>query len=170
MKIQDKELLENFKRLCKENDKMIKDKNIRQIQPICFLIPKEGKPTAIMMVWENSEEKERMKQALKKAILMQPIKAYVLIFDTKITMLNQKTGEREVSDAIMRSIYTPKAKKQQAVLYKDHKITKKMTFPQKIRNPDEWDLWGEGIDADSKENKAYQRYKKENPEKYGDLA
>jgi len=105
-------------------------------------------------------------------VLSKDVIGYMIIFDTYMTSLDKKTGEREVFDVIVRNLYTPKKAILEFVKYKDNKIVEVIDM-SKDEAMDEWNFWGKGFDENDeklvKENKEYQKFKEENPEKFKEI-
>ena len=122
----------------------------------------------ITLSFKTAQEKEFLRLNLMQHLAKIDLSGYIIIFDATCTILNQKTGDREVSDAVTRTLYTQKERLQEIVFYKDKKIIKK----QKIKTSaafDNWDLWNNGLKYNDKNDAEYQKYKKENPELYKDI-
>lgn len=166
----DKKLMKLFKNLCKANDKIIK-KEKNSFLPICVLVKKNNHIEIMGMMFRNSDEKEIMKQGILKYIANQEIKAYILILDTKMTTL-EKTNERIVQDASVRTIYTPKGKYTEVVNYKDGKILDTLKIRDDKTMKSYWDLWNINPEYTAEEEKAqedYWKFKREHKELYEDL-
>ncbi len=160
-------ILRIYRDICKINDDQIT--KMDEIHPMCFLIKKDYNITPVLFAFNGHDEKVRMRKQLKKFIVEQDILGYILIMDTKMTMIDKKGKDPpKVTDAIIRTLYTPKEKKMEMVIYKDHKITKIMRPNKKDtkKTQDEWDLWGKGIEWDDKTSKDYHKFKMDNKELY----
>ncbi|HDY68266.1 hypothetical protein LCGC14_0862770 [marine sediment metagenome] len=162
-------ILRIYKDVCKINDDLIKKGG--EIHPMCFLIKKNYNLTPIIFMFKDQDEKVEMRKQLKNFIVKQDICGYILIFDTKMTMIDKK-GKKppEVVDAIVRTLYTPGEKKMEMLTYKDKKIIKTIKLNKKDikKTQDEWDLWGKGFDETTikKGGFDYRKFKRENPELY----
>ena len=163
-------ILRIYRDICKINDDMIR--KVDEVCPMCFLIQKNYNLVPIIFKFDNQDEKIKLRKVLKDFILKQDILGYILIFDTKMTMVDKKgKNPPKVTDAIVRTLYTPAEKKMEMVIYKDKKITKTIKLSKKDvkKTQDEWDLWREGVDESSmkKDGFDYHKFKMENKELYG---
>jgi hypothetical protein len=135
-----KKVLKLFEQVCEVNDQMIQT---TKVIPMAIIIY-ENKPASIIgMVFRDGLQKIKMRNGLKKLIAEQDCKAYILIMDTLMTTIDQKTKKHEVKDAIIRQLYTPKEKIMEAVFYKDRQILEKKRFTddETMVFASEWDLW-----------------------------
>ena len=157
-------ILRIYKDICKINDDLIRKTD--SIAPMCFLIKKDYNLIPVLCKFSDHDEKIALRKKLKQFILKLDILGYIIIFDTKMTMIDKKGKDPpKVVDAIIRTLYTPKEKKMEMVIYKDHKITKTIRLSKKDtrKTQDEWDLWGKGIDHDSLDKEFdYHKFKMEN--------
>ena len=160
------ELIKKFKKICEVSDGIIK--SFEKTASICFIFSKNKKFDVIPLGFKTAEQKENLRLNLMQQLAKKDLSGYILIFDATCTILDKETGYREVSDAITRTLYTQKDRLQEIVFYKNKKIIKKQKF--KTKNVfDNWDLWNNGLKYNDKNDAAYQKYKKENPELYKDL-
>jgi hypothetical protein len=141
-----------------------------EVMPTCLVEEKDGKIGIIGMPFHNPQQKGLAKEALKKLIINMSLKGYVMVFDTKMTLFDQKTGKVEVNDTLMIAGYTPKNKVFLGYPYKDKKFLKKKEIKMEGRESsnmrDDWDIWGEKIDDETAVK--YSKFRDENPELYGD--
>jgi len=163
----DPNLIKKFKKICEVSDGIIK--SFEKTTPVCFVFERnKTAPGLITLSFKTAQEKEFLRLNLMQHLAKIDLSGYIIIFDATCTILNQKTGDREVSDAVTRTLYTQKERLQEIVFYKDKKIIKK----QKIKTSaafDNWDLWNNGLKYNDKNDAEYQKYKKENPELYKDI-
>ena len=163
---QDKKLIELFEDFCKKNDEEVKNKV--EFMPMCITISKDYSINITAFVFNSQNDKIKMREMLKQFIAVQNIKGYILIQDAKVTKVNQKTGERQVSDVAMRQLFTPKFAINRMQEYCDGVLGKmiEMTDRKDMRN--EWDIWNK-VEHDEKSDeyiKEYSKYKSEHPELY----
>ena len=160
--------MKTYRSICKSNDELIK---LGSITPMCFLIKKDNTITAIAMIFKNGDEKIAMRNILKKFILKRRTRAYILMQDSIMTMIDKKTGKHETKDVIIRTIFTPKEKYMEIVEYKNKKIIKKKVITSKdsMKFSSEWNIW-EDVEFDNYDNEAYQKIKRDNPEDYKEVA
>ena len=174
--MEDKEkLIKFFKTECEANDKNI-EKYGNGIIPVCFIIYKNWKVGIIVLSFNDYEQKQLMKRFLMKFIASQKILGYAIMFDTIMTILDNKSMTGVTKDAIMRTLYSSKGiLKREMVIHQDKKIIEKIDFnTEEVKEcKDEWNLWGEHFDLNDKEeeriNRLYQDFKAKNPELYKDL-
>lgn len=161
------DIMKIFKEISKINDMYIKAGNI---MPTCFMLDKGKISTMIGMAYRSSKEKEFVREQIKKYVLKNGVKAYILMQDAIMTMIDKKTGKHETIDVIIRSIFTPKDKYLEILYYKDKKIIKKnvMTTEQIKTFSSEWNVWND-VEIKDFDYKAYQKIKDENPERYKEV-
>ena len=160
-------ILKIYREICGINDDMIK--KVDSIAPMCFLIKRDYNLIPVLCEFKDHDEKIMLRKKLKQLILKMDIFGYIIIFDTKMTMVDKKGKDPpKVVDAIVRTLYTPKEKKMEMVIYKDKKITKTMRLSKKDtkKTQDEWDLWGKGLDGSLEKEFDYHKFKMENKELY----
>ena len=160
-------ILKIYKEICDINNDMIK--KLDEISPMCFLIKRDYNLIPVLCEFRDHDEKIMLRKKLKQFILKLDVLGYIIIFDTKMTMIDKKGKDPpKVVDAIIRTLYTPKEKKIEMVIYKDHKITKTMRLSKKDtkKTQDEWDLWGKGLDGSLEKEFDYHKFKMENKELY----
>ena len=162
-------ILRIYKDICKINDDQIR--KLDEICPMCFLIGRDHNVTPIIFKFGGHDEKIMMRKKLKQFIIKLDILGYILIFDTKMTMVDKKGKDpTKVVDAIVRTLYTPKEKMMEIVTYKNKKILKTIRINKRDakKTQDEWDLWGKGVDETTmkKDGFDYGKFKRENPELY----
>lgn len=141
------------------------------ILPIC-IIEKEKEVNIIGFPFRNNEEKEIYRNLLFSMILNEKVVSYTLIMDTKMTIadtiLKNPYSKAKIKDVILINIYTPKDKQMVGLEYVNKKIKAKPLVDVSGRiegSADLWDLWG-NQEMNDKINKDYQRFKKDNPDKY----
>ena len=165
-----KKITEIYNEIRRKNNQIIEEG--KKVAPFGFIIGKNYKVAVIGFNFENSKEKALMREAFKRMVLSKDVIGYMIIFDTYMTSLDKKTGEREVFDVIVRNLYTPKKAILEFVKYKDNKIVEVIDM-SKDEAMDEWNFWGKGFDENDeklvKENKEYQKFKEENPEKFKEI-
>jgi len=137
--------------------------------PVCFLITPNYHIETMMMVFNNNQAKEIMKQKIKKVILSKRLRGYILCMDTKITEINMTTGNMEqVSDALIHNLFTPKESIVHVIVYDPttKEITKEYEENQKIVS--DWNVWD--YEKRTKEQEKivqdYFDFKEKNPDKY----
>lgn len=164
----DKQIMKTFRIIAKANDKIIQ--TCDSVQQMCFILDKGKVITPIAMMFKNSEEKEMMRDKIKKFVAESKCKAYILIHDSIMTMIDAKTGKHETQDVVVRSIFTPKEKYIEIVTYKDKKIIEKKKFSSKeaIQFRSEWNIW-EDVEIKDYDNSAYEKIKRDNPDEYKDV-
>lgn len=162
----DKKLIEMFEDFCKKNDKEIKNKE--NFMPMCITINKDYSIGIIAFSFSNQDEKIKMRNMLKKLIVVQNIKGYILIQDAKVTKLNQETGERHVSDVAMRNLFTPKFAISRMQEYCNGVLGEVIEITDRKEMSNTWDLWNsrELDEKSDKFNEEYSKYKAEHPELY----
>ena len=165
-----KKIMEIYEELKKKNTQIITEGD--KVAPFGFLIGKNYKVAIIGLEFGNADEKARVREKFRKMVLSRDVVGYIIIFDTYMTKLDKKTGEREVFDVVIRNLYTPKEAVLEFVKYKDNKIVEVIDM-SKDEAMDEWNFWGKGFDENDeklvKENKEYQKFKEENPEKFKEI-
>lgn len=166
----ERKLLSIFKEICEINDKIIEK---QEVQPMCFLISKKYKLTPVLFSFKNQEEKQILRGKIKKLLLELNLKGYILIMDAKMTMFDKTKKKAEVTDVILRNLYTAKEVRREWVTYKNKKIVSKKKMPidrrdKKFSMQDEWDLWGVGVDSKGfkKEGFDYHHFKMANKKLY----
>jgi hypothetical protein len=170
-----KKLIKFFKTECEANDKNIEEYG-NGIVPVCFIIYKNWKVGIIVVRFCDYEEKQLMKRFLMKFIASQEILGYALMFDTIMTIFDEKNKTGVTKEAIIRTLYTSKGiLKREIVIHQDKKIIEKMDYAGDMKKcKDEWNLWGEHFDLNDKEeekiNALYQDFKAKNPELYKNLS
>ena len=146
----------------------------QRIIPMCLVNHKDGKVGIIALPMGSPEQKGITRQVLFKFILNQEIEKYALIMDTKMTSADGKAEnpyeKAKVKDVIIINIYSPKEKEMIGFEYgEDKQIKDKPVFKIKGRKDkmmDMWDLWGNQEDISPEVNDKYQKFKKENPDKF----
>ena len=181
--MENKELREMYEDFCNLNNRTIEDKNRKGIMPVCVIIEENGKESIIGFQFSNYEEKRMAREFLFKTLLEKKIAGYILIQDAKMTMMDKKTGKTEVSDVVMRSLFSKNNLKiKEVVTYDDkqRKIIKTMKLLDSEKKDgdvekvvDEWDLYGEWFDEENPEHRKiqedYSKYKKGHKEEYGGI-
>lgn len=164
----EKQLLKIYKNFKEANDKIIKEG--KSILPFCFMIDENNKIEIIILRFSNAYEKEKEKDILLKYLATNKIKGYILILDTKMTLIDLKTNKNVVNDVVVRSLYTSKETIREFVVYEKKKIIKKLDINGMNMKYDEWGLWDKKYDENNEEDKKivenYQKFKDENKEKY----
>jgi len=176
-----KKEIEIFERMCRTNDALIENPKINSLLPMGAIITSEGNLELFGLMFRNYEEKIRIKKSLFDKILSQKIKGYIVLLDAKMTKMDLEGKKCEVVDCMVRGLYTPQKTIKRFCFYKNHKIlheenkkfqekTEKMNMP----STDEWDLFNSShFDDDDPElkklNEIYQKFKKENPEKFKEV-
>ena len=161
--------MKTFREISKINDNLIR--NGTSIQPMCFMLDKGKVLVTIGMAYGNSRKKEIIREQIKKYVLENGIKAYILIQDSLMTKIDKKTGKHETIDVIMRTIFMPNDQYLEIVQYKNKKIIKKtiMTNDKDFKFRSEWNVWN-NTEIKDYNNEEYQKIKKENPERYKEVA
>ena len=140
----------------------------KSFTPACFIIKKNYALGIIMMIFNNSNAKEVMKQKLKKMIVSQRLRGYILCMDTKLTKMNLEKNEVEsVSDALVHNLFTPKESVVHVIEYdKDYKITNEYEEQGKLVS--DWNCWNYEKRTKQQEEieKDYMDFKAKNPDKY----
>ena len=149
-----------FKRICKENDGIIKTREV--IAPFCFEI-KNGKVKTIALPL-NKIDKCEVKRVLLKNLANQKLDGYIIVFDCKLTRVGNEI--QVCGDAVVRTLYTPQEKTQEIVEYKDKKIISKRTLRGRRDSKDDWDLWGERNALGDELIQDYLFFRTNNPELY----
>lgn len=162
---------ENIIKFAKEMSQEILDKG-KKVMPMCLLFKKDGNIEIIGMDFEGYEDKEKARTDLKNYLVGKSIDKYTIIFDAKMTVLN-KNGKNvpKVRDIIMISIYTAKDKITRGFpYYEDKQLLENDKDTIKLDgrkdSKDCWDIWGEEVPFDTKEQKEYQEYKQAHRELY----
>lgn len=141
----------------------------KSFTPVCFIIKKNYSLGTIMMIFNGSNAKEVMKQKLKKLIVSQRLRGYILCMDTKLTKMNLEKNEVEsVSDALVHNLFTPKESVVHVIEYdKDYKITNEYEEQGKLVS--DWNVWDyEGRNEQQKKvEKDYFDFKEKHPDRYG---
>lgn len=161
--IKDKKLIELFNDFCKKNDEEVKNKE--EFMPMCITINKDYSINIIAFPFSDQDEKIKMREMLKKLVAVQNIRGYILIQDAKQTKVNQKTGEREVSDIAMRQLFTPKFVISRMQEYCDGVLGEMNEMTDRKDMSNKWDLWN-CVEEDKYTDKEYSKYKAEHPELY----
>lgn len=182
MEIQEikKELREFFNEQDKVSDKMIE--SFKDFLNVCCLLKKDDKDfitgEVIGLKFRTYDEKEKIREHLKKYILSKQIIGYVLCLDTKLTIMD-KTNKKEpvVKDGVMKILCSPYLRIQKCSVYDNE--TRQIIERQELLDTDkddsykvfsEWDLYGEyGNNDDNKEIDKYEKFKKDNPHLYKDI-
>ena len=165
--MENEEILKNARRISQEALN-----RGEKITPICQIYRKDGKLEIIGMQFDDYRSKEKMREMLKKHILQREIEKYVIIFDAKMTTMSREKENKEpqVLDVVLISIYTPKNRITRGYPYgKDKKLIDTGDDIIKLdsrEGQDCWDIWGEEVKLGSKEQIAYQEYKRKHRELY----
>lgn len=163
-----KNLKELYKKVCKQNDKHIKEGE--KINAVAFIVDEDKKIQVGGLFFEGSEEKKYIINKLKEVIAKTKTIGYVLILDTKLTEINTKTGKIIPRDAVLRTLYTPKDKISEAVIYKDNRIIERRKVQGRDNLTDKWDYWATKEMEMSKEDlEKYNKFKEEHKEDYKDV-
>lgn len=161
-------LLNEFKQICKINDNIIREE--KNVIPMAFIFRKNLTADMIPLKFENHNQKELLRTILLQHIAKIPeLEGYITVMDSKATIINKITNKTEVSDCVVRSLYTKKTIRQEIVFYKDNKIIKKEMI-QKRRNKNNsnlWDLWNISSGDQDAQTK-YNTFKENNPGLYKD--
>jgi len=165
-----KKVMKLYKDVSDANDKMIKTGE--NVMPICAVMKPDGENILMGMAFDNPQEKMKIKDMLKRYVAKSGCKAYILMQDSVMTVMDKKTGEHCAKDVIMRQIYTPNDKYLELVFYEDGKILKKTIMPKKDHDSfkSEWNIW-ETTDLECSDDDAdiYNEIKRDNPERYKDV-
>lgn len=151
-----------FKEICKKNDEFILKGE--KISSVCMAKHKD-KVFMFPFMFMNSDEKIQFKETLKQILVNLPIKGYIIVMDTKLTMM-AKDKEPEVFDAVVRQLYTPKKIIIDTVLYQDNKIIRRIDMGKNFTS--EWNLWGHKTPI-NKITEQYQEFKEKHPELFKDV-
>jgi hypothetical protein len=149
---------------------MIENGNFRPF--VSGVLEENGNNKPFFSFFPNGD-KDEVRAGLFQHLAKQRTLKYTLAFDTKMTEMTNKV----VLDTIMITIYTPKDKYTYAMPYelKKGKVVllnkSKMVVKEKGRKgvKDLWDLWSiedENSEKSKKFDNDYNKFKRENPEKY----
>ena len=158
----EKKLLNCWKEIIECNDNIIKTQD--HIISTLFIVKKDYSMKIIGMIWRNPEEKDSMKEYVKKLILNEDILGYGVICDAFMTNMETK----EVQEVVIRNFYTAKETISNFILHKGKEIIGEWK-PESFKFDDSWNLWGNSeIDEKDKEKNeiAYEKFRQENPELY----
>jgi hypothetical protein len=169
-KIKDKRLRKIFETICKENDKVIQ--RYDSILPICIIIAKDYSHSVIG-IRVPTEEKEALKFALGKTIMLTKPLAYILVFDAYATTINQETKEKKVQDVCIRTLYCREGSFRNCVLHEGKKIISSKEFNNQVEKVDTWDFFGNTPNDYNEEDesflKDYNDFKDKNRDLFKDL-
>jgi hypothetical protein len=135
----EKRLLRIWNNIRKSNDEIIKTQ--KSIANICVIIKKDYSIEILALIWDSSDSKEKMKEFLRKKLINEYMKGYILIFDATMTRMNPDK-EPQVCDAVVRQFYTSKETFVEAIIYKNKKIIERINMnPSKNKKySSEWNL------------------------------
>ena len=159
-----KKLVKVFENVCEANEKITKRSGDEQISMI-GIIHKDYSVTMTNFTFSSSDEKIFMRQILKSMLLDYEMYGYIFVTPVKLTIMDpEKKKEPEAKDAIMRKLYTPKGARHSVLFHEGKKIKDKIEGDTDPQDQDEWDLWGKPVEVSEPAAKAYQEFKKNNPE------
>jgi hypothetical protein len=165
--IKDEQIKKIWELVIKMNKTFIQSK--ASFTPVCFIIHEDYSLGINMMIFNDSKSKEKVKQQIKKLIVSQRIKGYILCMDAKLTtMKTEKNKVESVSDALVHNLFTPKEKICHVIIYdKDKKFTDEYEKDEGELVSD-WDIWNyqERDENEKKMTKDYLDYKSKNPDKF----
>lgn len=164
----EQELKKIFENICEKNKEYISENGT--LSPIAFLIKKDNSVEVILMVVRNSQEKELFKRIIKAKALMSEIRGYILVMDSNMTTFKKDDkNNAEVKEAVVTQLFTAKETLSKFLFHKGKKITGE-EIPDGFNQKSDWNIWGESMDMDIKEEKEiidwYHQYKIDNPDKY----
>jgi len=162
-------IMKIYNDLKESNNELIESGN--KIFPLGFIIEKDYKIKIVSLSFRNGMEKDFMREAFKAIVLNSETIGYVIILDTYMTTIDTITNEKEVYDTVIRNLYTPKKSILDFVKCKDNKIVEVMDMTGMEEGTDEWNFWGRRDRSKEfeKANADYQKFKKDNPDKYKEL-
>jgi len=139
------------------------------LSPMIITIFDDYTSEVALLGFKNSHEKEIMKNLMKYKLIHSKIKGYIFISDATMTSINRETKETEVKDAVFHSLYTPQAELHWFLIHEGNKIISEEDIPKGTEMKSEWGLWSKGCD-DSEINEWYKKFKKDNPDKFKEIA
>jgi len=158
----EKNIIEKFDKFRKLNLDDIK--NGRNFVPKSIILDKDNKLCVALMPFSSIQEKEIVKEAMKRFILNKPTKAYMFCCDSKATAMNEKGEVTSVKDALIEAIFTPNEVITYMTIYEDKEIIEQS---ESLTSDSEWNVWSRGK-INNFLNERYNDYKNKNPDKYKD--
>lgn len=159
-----------FNKVCEMQDTFIK--KLPKVISVGFIIGKDDTLEVIPLLFNDRQEIEICKEALKRKVLINKTKAYALMVDAKITQMDLKNKkEPKTYDCFIRTLYTPQGKLVEICYYEGNKIIKKERPSEKVINSgfDSWDVWSRSErKMTPSELKKYNDWKASHPENYKD--
>jgi len=155
----------------KQRSQEILDKG-EEIMPMCMAYRKDDTIEIIGVLFQT-ENKEEIRLSLKRHLLGKPLQKYMVVFDAKMTMYDPKDmNKAKVMDTVLITIYTPQNKMMRAYPYSSNKKLKEnevIKMDGRDKMFDCWDIWGEEVPFNDKEQNKYQNFKDDNPDLYRGL-
>ena len=168
----DEKTIKMFDGIIEINKKIILNKE--HFSPMCVIVEKGHKLSMVVMPFSDSKSKNASREMLKKLVLSKQTIAYMLGMDTRMTMMDTKNKSNVVvKDALVHSIFSPNDRFVKVMIY-DEKDGKRFVETERTEDSGQhnsnWDVWNPHADEDVDDiEKAYARYKQDNPDKYGDV-
>ena len=169
----DKDLIKRFDEWCEININYIKSHK-GEFTTTALLIDREDKTTIMMLMFRNSQEKQIMKTGLKLFALSQNVKGYFWASDTRVTVMT-KEGKAKVYDGLVQMLCSPKGSLHRMLLHNGKGIKIKVKeMPEdsmeQFNIQSEWDVFGSPVDMSKEAIDEYEKFKKENPKLYKEVA
>lgn len=166
----EKELVDLFNILCEHHKDYISKEGT--LSPMIFFIKRNNSLEIMLLIMRNSEEKELFKRMIKERALKSEIKGYIVVMDAKMTSFDKDNKDKtaKVQDAVISHLFTAKGNIVHLLVHDGKKIIEEENTEDFSKLKSDWDIWGEGLSSDNKEEKDilywYRKQKENNPDKY----